>query len=287
MPEHYQNNSFLITGASGQLAKEFQRQLAGQGAAFNAPLEDQFDISKEKMINQTLDNFQPSVVINCAAYNDVEKAETDPKVFLVNTKAVEYLGKACRERNITLVHFSSDYVFDGNKNSAYLEKDLQNPLNKYGDSKYRAEKYLQEYCKNYLILRLSWMFGDGKSNFLYKLNSWLKGQSNLKIAADEFSCPTYTEDVVKITLMGIQKQLRGLFHLTNSGCCSRYAWAQYYLKQTKPKVVLRQASMSDFPSRVKRPRRSCLSNQKLSEALKINIPTWQDAVDRFVARKYF
>ena len=178
----------LIAGAGGQLGREFTDYLSGRGVDFIAPAEQDFDVTDFDSIGAAVRRIKPGIIINCAAYNQVDAAEDEPDTaFKVNAGAVRNLAALCRQENIFLVHYSSDYVFDGSKGSPYTEEDAPNL---YGKSKLEGERAVQETLRDYLIFRTSWVFGKGKQNFLYKLSSWAKEKKELRIAEDEVSCPT-------------------------------------------------------------------------------------------------
>ena len=276
---------FLITGSSGQLAKEFAAYFQEHHYAYTTPQEDDFDITDPEQIKRVVDIEHPDIFINCAAYNQVDAAEDErDKVFKVNSDAVGTLASICRQNNIFLVHFSSDYVFDGQKGSPYIENDKPNPLNVYGASKLKGEEILKRQTKDYLIFRLSWVFGDGPMNFLFKLSQWAKQNNQLKITSDEVSVPTYTEDVVKVTLEALEKGLKGLYHLTNSGYCSRYDWAKYYFQKKGEKKDIVPVPTASFNLKAKRPPFSAMDNRKITKEVGMDIPSWENAVDRFVVK---
>lgn len=278
------NKTFLIAGAGGQLAREFQKAAASQHLNLAAPSEKDFNITDKKQAADIFTKIRPDIVINCAAYNLVDEAEDVPKpAFSINADAVEGLALLCRRHKAFLVHYSSDYVFDGKKGSLYIEEDTVNPLNVYGKSKLKGEEAIKACFNDFLIFRLSWLFGDGKQNFLYKLSSWAQKNTNLKVSNDEISVPTYTQDVVKATLLSLEKGLRGLYHLTNSGYCSRYELAKYFLGQMGLNNTLEAVSMNDFKLKAKRPLFSAMSNAKITKDLNQIIPSWQDAIDRFTS----
>jgi dTDP-4-dehydrorhamnose reductase len=182
-----------------------------------------------------------------------------------------------------MVHFGSDYVFDGMKeNALYSENDPANPLNEYGKSKLSGEERVIRECRQSLVFRLSWVFGAGQQNFIYKLKTWAQNSEYLKIACDEFSVPTYTHTVVDITLKALQQGLTGRYHLTNSGFCSRYEWAKQILKQTGIAKFIRPVSMDSFTLPAKRPKFSAMSNGKISSLLHVSIPAWEDALISFL-----
>lgn len=274
---------FLVTGSLGQLSREVQGILSVRNIDFIAPSEKVWDITDFKKTKEIINEVKPDIIINCAAYNLVDEAEGNPELAdLVNNKAVENLAKICKENKIFLVHYSSDYVFDGEKQDLYIEEDLPNPLNEYGKSKLKGELAVKENLSDYLIFRLSWVIGRGKQNFLYKLRQWAEKSKVLKITADEVSVPTYTEDIVNITLTSLEKEITGLFHLTNSGYASRYELAKYFLNKMGAENIIVPVSISNFKTKAKRPMFSAMDNSKISETLDIVIPTWEESTDEFV-----
>ena len=220
------------------------------------------------------------VIINCAAYNNVDEAEKgDSFVYDVNANALKYISVVAKEKNILLVHYSSDYVFDGEKNQPYVETDPTNPLNEYGKSKLLGEQYIVESgCKN-LIFRTSWVTGQGSQNFLYKLRSWVKEKEVLQIVNDEVSVPTFTFDIVKVTIEAIEKGVRGLYHLTNTGWCSRYELAKEFFKEEQ--ITIEPVSIVTFKVVVKRPVYSKMCNEKISKDLGLEIPKWQKSLEKY------
>ena len=279
---------FLLLGAGGQLAKEFQIVAARQGLKLSAPAEEASDITNTNQLEKTVHAAKPDAIINCAAYNLVDEAQAQPSLaFAVNGDAVDHLASLCKKNNIFLVHYSSDYVFDGQKDELYIEEDGPNPINVYGESKLKGEEAVQSQLDDYLLLRLSWVFGMGQQNFLFKLWQWAKKQDVLKISSDEVSVPTYTQDVVNATFLSLEKGLKGLYHLTNSGYCSRFELAKYFFEKMQLKNKLVPTPQSEFNLKAKRPAFSAMSNGKLVRRLKKEIPDWKDAVDRYVKRTVF
>lgn len=277
---------FLITGANGQLATEFQRNIERNNSCNVIPLSrEKLDITDFNAVAEAILHYKPDIVLNCAAYNQVDKAEQDfERASKVNATGVKNLAALCCKNRALLIHFSTDYVFDGLKEGFYTEDDMPNPINNYGRSKLLGEKLLAEETDDFLLFRVSWVFGCGRQNFLYKLLELAKRNRVLKIAADQVSVPTYTEDIVKVTMAAVENGVRGLYHLTNNGYASRYEVARYYVEKARlPNVVL-PVSSDFFPTIAKRPYFSAMSNIKLSQTLKQEIPDWQDAMDRFMRR---
>jgi len=277
---------YIITGKNGQLAREFIRAFEKQSIDFIAPDESHLDISVSCKVRTVVDDYRPDVIINCAAYNLVDKAEHDKSAaFAVNTLGPHNLAKAATRQKAVLVHFSSDYVFDGTKESGlYSEDDPVNPLNEYGKSKLAGEQRVLETHDRSLILRLSWVFGPGKQNFLFKLREWTKNNEYLKIACDEFSVPTYTATIVDVTLKALEQGLNGRYHLTNSGYCSRYEWSKMALNHMGIRKFIRPVSMDSFNLPANRPKFSAMSNSSIGNILNIPIPTWEEAVESFLEK---
>lgn len=272
----------LILGSAGQLAREFIAALEEQKVPFEAPPEQTSSITDFESIARRLDSDRPEVVINCAAYNAVDAAEEDPETArLVNGRAVEHLAEQCESRNIFLVHYSSDYVFDGAKGKPYIETDETRPLNVYGESKLMGETALREIMSRCLVFRLSWVIGPGTQNFLHKLSGWAEKNPTLQVSADEVSVPTFTDDIVRITLLALEKGLQGLYHLTSTGAASRFELAEYYLKCRGLTNTVVPVPMSTFKTTARRPLFSAMANRKLQDDLNITIPTWQEGVARF------
>ena len=272
----------FITGAKGQLGGAFVNRFAQNGWDYAAADLDTLDITNPDAVMDAVMAYRPGLIINCAAYNLVDKAETEKeKAFAVNAEGPRVLALAARKLEASFVHYGSDYVFDGAKAAPYTEGDKTNPLNIYGLSKLKGEDYARQ-AEGSLILRLSWVFGRGSQNFMHKLLEWAKKPGPLKICSDEVSVPTYSEDVVTATLAALKRGLTGTWHLTNTGCCSRYDWAKLALKECGIQKEILPARMADFNLAAKRPGYSAMSNEALTRELGIKIPAWEEAVSRFI-----
>ena len=276
----------LIAGAGGQLAQEFQRVLPTSGYDVAAPNEESFNIAEAASVRHVLNTVRPDIVLNCAAYNNVDRAEIDDydTAYRVNALGPKNLALACREIGALLVHYSTDYVFDGLKEGLYTEDDLPNPINRYGETKREGELFVSSEAGQYLIFRLSWVYGDGKQNFLYKLAEWATKNPVLKIVSDQISVPTYTEDIVRVTLTAIKKGVRGLYHLTNESYAARYEVARYFLEKIGADNLVLPVTTDLFPSPAKRPYFSAMTSAKLSAMLGYDIPDWKNAIDRYVQK---
>jgi dTDP-4-dehydrorhamnose reductase len=276
---------YLIIGKNGQLGKEFVKVLSEKNKNFTAVGHEDLEIGNLSQVLDIFERIKPNLVINCSAYNFVDKAEEDyPTAYKTNSVGVRNLAYASKKFNAFLIHYSTDYVFDGKKEGLYTEKDQPNPLNEYGKSKYLGEIYLKEENENSLIFRVSWVFGEGKQNFIYKLQQWAENNEYLKVAYDEISVPTYTGRIVEITLKSIEKGISGLFHLTNSGYASRYEWAKAILKYKKVKKFIYPVSSDIFNLPAKRPKFSAMDNSQIKKELSIEIPSWEEELKIFLAK---
>jgi dTDP-4-dehydrorhamnose reductase len=268
----------LITGASGQLAKAFIKHFERNSGDFLSPSEQDLDITDKSKISKIFNIYKPDAVINCAAYTNVEKAEQDPSAaYLINKTAVSYLLEESSKINAKFVHFGTDYIFDGKKNDLYTENDIPNPLNEYGKTKLAGEKEVLSY-KNGLVCRLSWVIGNGQQNFLYKFSGWVKNNKTIKVSNDEISVPCFAFDTAKYVTTAIDKGLTGLYHLTNSSKASRYELAVEFAGLMNFDNDIIPVPMAEFPSKVKRPMFTAMSNKKISEELKVNIPEWKESL---------
>jgi len=274
---------FLITGAKGQLGTEFVRVLEEKNQKFYAFGKEELDIGNLEKVLEVFKSLRPDVVINCAAYNLVDKAEEErEKAFRVNALGPRNLAFACKKYGVFLIHYSTDYVFNGKKEGLYTEEDEPDPLSEYAKSKYLGEVFVKEESEDHLIFRVSWVYGRGKQNFIYKLMQWVEKQEYLRISCDEFSVPTSTKTIVEVSLKALNSGLKGLYHLVNSGYGSRYEWAQEVLKIKKIKKFIYPVYQSEFNLPAKRPRFSAMSNEKLCKILGIKIRHWKEELESFL-----
>ena len=275
----------LIVGAKGQLGSEFLRKFPDAVAVDY----EECDVGNLDEVLKLFESVRPSLVINCSAYNLVDRAEVEfDKAFRVNALGVRNLAYACRKFGAFLVHYSTDYVFDGEKLEApYEEGDPPNPLNSYGRSKLAGERYLrEELSARYLTFRVSWVYGRGKQNFVYKLLSWAKENPYLKVVCDEVSVPTSTRTIVEFTVKALDAGLTGLFHLVNNGQASRYEWAKAAFRVLGVKKFIRPVPASSFSLPAKRPLFSAMSPKRLEGALSLEVPYWEEELYNFLLEIY-
>ena len=273
----------LITGAGGQLGREMAKICHEQGMDVFAADSKMLDITDFSAVKQVFAEFSPGWVINCAAYNAVDQAETEWKrAYLVNGYGPKHLALAAAEQGAVLVHYSSDYVFDGKNTSPYTVADIPRPLSRYGTSKLLGEQMVRYHCPRHYVIRTAWVFGKGKENFVEKVRAWGRANDEIRVVDDQVSTPTFTTDLAGATLDLLETGLYGLHHLTNSGSCSRYAWAKKVLETEGWEGTLLPAKTSDFPAPAERPLYSVLDNFGTAEAIGRRMPPWEDAVERYL-----
>ncbi|MDI3478489.1 MAG: dTDP-4-dehydrorhamnose reductase [Thermoanaerobacterium sp.] len=271
----------LITGAKGQLGQAFQKKFEQLNIEYLAKGSKELDITKMDQLRDLIQSENGIThIINCAAYNYVDKAEEEwEKAYQINGLGVRNLSIISNEINAELIHYSTDYVFSGKKGE-YTIYDTPDPINKYGESKALGEREATQ-AQRYYLIRTSWVFGVGKDNFAKKVITWSQNSKELKITTDEKSAPTYTLDLVEATLDLIKQKAYGLYHITNTPC-TRYEWAEYILKKIGWQGTLMQAKRSDFNLPAQRPESSVLNNFGYTEVTGKKMPDWKDATDRFL-----
>ena len=274
----------LITGANGQLGYDFQRLFDTLKVKYIATDVADFDITNEKSIDDFfLKHNNISLIINCAAYNDVDKAEIDSDFcMLLNSRAPLNLAKKAKEIGATFVTYSTDFVFDGDIRDPYTEEDIPNPPSVYAKSKRMGEEaVLAEYDKSFVI-RTSWVFGIANNNFNKQVINWSKTRDELNIVDDQVSVPTYSKDLAYFSWKLIETKKYGLYHMSNSGICSKYDQAKYVLDNIGWTGKLGTSKTEDFNLPAKRSKFSKLDSTKLENMVGEKIPSWQNAIDRFL-----
>ena len=277
---------YLITGARGQLATEITGLLDRRSAEYKAFNEFELDITSASDVLSAVEGERPEVVINCAAYNAVDAAEAEwRKAFMINGTGVRNLALACEKQGAVLVHFGTDFVFDGTKGTPYTIVDAPNPICRYGESKLLGEMYVRDLLTRFFLIRLSWVFGSGEFSFPTKVLEWASRNRKLRIVDDQTASPAYAVDLAAAIFDLIGTGAYGLYHMTNSGRCSRYEWARFILEKTGWDGELEPAKSVEFDTPAKRPPYSVLENFPLKETIGYELPTWQEATEKFLRNK--
>lgn len=283
----------LLFGKIGQLGWELQRALQplGQVIALEYP---EIDMANSVSIREAVRQNQPNVVINATAYTAVDKAESEQELaYAINATGPGVLAEEARNLNAVLIHYSTDYVFDGAKGQPYVETDATNPLNVYGKSKLAGEQAIQAAGGAHLIFRTAWVYSTRRDSFVGKVLQWARQNSNLKIVSDQVSNPTWARMLAETTALLIARsaanpaayfhKYSGVYHLAGSGYTSRFEWAQEILKndpQRDEQIVgtLEAALTKDFPTPAQRPLFSVLDCTRFEEAFDLSLPEWRAAL---------
>jgi dTDP-4-dehydrorhamnose reductase len=275
----------IVTGASGQVGKEIIL-LCEQENLECIPLNSSTDITNKEALRSVFSSIQNiDFVVNCAAYTAVDKAEDEPeKAYAVNATGVENLAVLCKEFDVPLIHLSTDFVFSGEKASAYCETDIPNSVNVYGKSKYEGEKVLQKIWQKHLILRVSWVFGKYGNNFVKTILRLATERETLNVVGDQKGCPTAAEDIARVVIELIQKmqsgnQLWGIYHYVGEPVTTWYDFALEIvsLLQEKQNISLKKlnkVTSEEYVTKAKRPKNSELLVEKITSDYGIKRKGW-------------
>ncbi|MFK8302441.1 dTDP-4-dehydrorhamnose reductase [Capnocytophaga stomatis] len=274
--------NILVTGASGQLGSEIQHIENKIGNYFFTDASD-LDISDRQAISDFVKKNNIQIVVNCAAYTNVDKAEDDIQTAnLINNIAVGCLAEVCRENNASLIHISTDYVFGGTKNTPYSETDPTEPLGIYGRTKLEGEKAIQNSDIDYLIIRTSWLYSlSFGHNFVKTIQRLSSERNELKVVFDQVGTPTNARDLAAFIVHIIEKDLykkREVYHFSNEGVCSWFDFATEIVRMSGNDCLVRPCLSSEFPSKVKRPSYSVLDKSKLKNDFNYTISHWKEAL---------
>jgi len=273
----------LLTGANGQLGQDYQKLFEEQNIEYIATDYKELDITNIDTLRNFVKDKNISHIINCAAYNDVDRAESEAeKAFLLNRDAPENLAEVAKEIDAVFVTYSTDFVFDGTKGSPYIEEDQPNPISVYAASKYQGEQIVLSSYKKSFVIRTSWVFGMGNNNFTKQIIGWSGKKDSLNIVDDQRSSPTYSWDLAGYSWNLIQTNKYGLYHLSNSGECSKYEQAKYILDCIAWNGNLGTAKTADFNLPAKRSTYTKLDSSKIESVIGKRIPTWQSGIKRFL-----
>jgi dTDP-4-dehydrorhamnose reductase len=284
----------LVLGSNGQVGWQLQRALAPLGDVI-ALDRSRADISKPGQIHAIVNESKPRVIVNAAAYTAVDKAEQDSAgAYSANSSGVEELAELAAQQRALLVHYSTDYVFDGENPLAYVETDNPNPLSVYGASKFRGEQAIIDSGCEHLIFRTSWVFATRGSNFIKTMLRLASERTELRVVADQWGAPTSAELIADVTAHAIRDVLSqrapgGLYHLTASGKTSWHEYANFILEQAQQygadlrTYSSKGISTAEYPLPAKRPANSLLDTTKLQNAFQLSLPDWRHHVQRTVS----
>ncbi len=279
----------LVLGASGQLGSELIRQLTEEQAI--GLTRSETDVTDPSALVQALARFRPQTVFNCAAYVKVDDAEEEPETaFRINSLAPLILARLCADRQITLVHISTDYVFDGRKGGPYTELDPPQPLNVYGTTKLMGEIFVRGYCPNHFVVRTAGLYGLSGSrakggSFLDRIFQQVQQKMTPKVVSDQITSPTFTADLAK-ALIGLSlTPYFGLYHIVNTGYCSWHQFAVAALRLAGIQAEVEAITSKEMQRKAKRPSFSALTSVRLLSAGVAPLRSWEEALKDFVSRK--
>ena len=273
----------LITGANGQLGHDFQRIFQERNLDFIATDYKELDITNIDAVRKFVKDKNIDLIINCAAYNNVDKAEEEKEIcYKLNAYAPRDLALVAKEIGADYITYSTDFVFDGSKTTPYTEEDTPKPLSVYSEAKAEGERLVLEAYDKSFVIRTSWVFGIANNNFNKQVINWSKSRDVLGIVDDQVSTPTYSYDLALYSLKLIETKKYGLYHLCNSGIASKYDQAKYVLDQIGWKGILNRAKSEDFKLLARRTKYSKLDSSKLETIIGEKIPSWQNGINRFL-----
>jgi dTDP-4-dehydrorhamnose reductase len=277
----------LITGVSGQVGHALMREL-NDHELIGLTRQD-CDLTNPDQIKEVIDHYQPELIINPAAYTKVDQAEDEPELaFQINRDAPKVMAEKAREYNIPLIHFSTDYVFDGDKKEAYLEDDPTHPLGVYGQSKCAGEEVVQEVGGLTYIFRTSWVYSDIGHNFYLTMKKLSSERDELKVVADQGGVPTsnqFIAEQIKHIIPQLNETNTGIYHLVPDGSCSWHEFAKEIISQSNPQFNLEHLhaiQTHEFPTKTKRPKNSVLNNAKIKQTFILNPKNWSQALEKVI-----
>lgn len=272
----------LVTGVNGQLGHDIVNECKKRDIEVVGVDVEEMDITNVKRVEKVIKYGNYDAVIHCAAWTAVDKAEDEAELCSkVNVDGTNNIANVCRELNIPMMYFSTDYVFDGQGENEWKEYDKRNPLNVYGQTKYEGELIVEELPKHFIV-RIAWVFGVNGNNFVKTMLRLGKERGAVSVVNDQIGSPTYTYDLSKLVVDMIQTDKYGIYHVTNEGLCSWYEFACEIFKQANMDVEVTAVNSSAFPARAKRPNNSRMSKEMLDKNGFNRLPLWQDALSRYL-----
>ncbi|NIA15386.1 MAG: dTDP-4-dehydrorhamnose reductase [Nitrospiraceae bacterium] len=275
----------LIFGAKGQLGRDLLERFALDGEILGVDLPE-IDITDPEAAAKLVSGFAPDLVVNAAAYTNVEKAEEDRgAAFAVNEAGARHVAAAAGERGLPVVYYSTDYVFDGAKREPYEPGDPIAPLGVYAESKAVGERATAEANPRHFIMRTAWLYGPGGNHFIEKILRAAASRPSLRVVQDECGSPTHTYDLAEATRALCQTDAYGIYHAVNEGACTRYEFAKAIIAAAGLGVRVEPCGSEEFPTVAPRPLYSVLSNQKLEKATGFAMRPWRDALAHYMQRR--
>lgn len=273
----------LVTGYTGQLGYDVVREGEKRGISILGIGREEVDITYEAEVYQYVQKINPDVIIHCAAYTAVDKAEDDKETcWNVNVLGTKYIATVAKKVNAKLMYISTDYVFDGEGEQPFEEVDKPNPVCYYGLTKYEGEKIVRDSLNEHFIVRISWVFGINGNNFIKTMLRLSETRNKLNVVGDQYGSPTYTFDLARLLIDMIQTKKYGIYHASNEGLCTWAEVALQIFRQANRDVTVNSISTEEYPTRAVRPKNSRMSKQKLIDNGFELLPKWQDALKHYL-----
>ena len=287
--------NILVTGANGQLGNEMRIVSKGSSDRYIFTDVEELDILDKKAVMDCVRREKIEVVVNCAAYTNVDKAEDEPAFAeKLNATAVGYLAEACKDNGATLIHISTDYVFGGNEgNTPKTEDEKANPTGVYGKTKLLGERAIEKVGCKHIIIRTAWLYSEFGHNFVKTMRKLTAEKDTLKVVFDQIGTPTYALDLAEViklfierlkTANGQQPIANGIYHFSNEGVTSWYDFAKEICELSGNKCDIQPCHSDEFPSKVKRPSYSVLDKTKIKNKLNITIPHWKESLKKCISK---
>ena len=272
----------LVTGVKGQLGYDVMNELAGRGHEGIGVDIQEMDITDAASVEKVITEAAPDAVIHCAAYTAVDAAEDNVDLCRrVNAGGTENIARVCKALNCKMMYISTDYVFNGQGTRPWEPDDKREPLNVYGQTKYEGELAV-ETLEKFFLVRIAWVFGVNGRNFIKTMMNLGKTRDHLTVVADQIGSPTYTYDLARLLVDMIETDKYGRYHATNEGLCSWYEFACEIFKQAGMNVTVSPVTSDQYPAKAKRPMNSRMDKSKLDEMGFKRLPSWQDALGRYL-----
>ena len=272
----------LVTGVKGQLGYDVMNELAGRGHEGIGVDIQEMDITDAASVEKVITDAAPDAVIHCAAYTAVDAAEDNVDLCRrVNAGGTENIARVCKALNCKMMYISTDYVFNGQGTRPWEPDDKREPLNVYGQTKYEGELAV-ETLEKFFLVRIAWVFGVNGKNFIKTMLNLGKTRDHLTVVADQIGSPTYTYDLARLLVDMIETDKYGRYHATNEGLCSWYEFACEIFKQAGMNVTVSPVTSDQYPAKAKRPMNSRMDKSKLDEMGFKRLPSWQDALGRYL-----
>lgn len=274
----------VVTGITGQLGHDVVIEGQKRGFEMIGVSQEVLDITDQKAVQEKIKSLQPDAIIHCAAYTAVDNAEENKALcWDVNVNGTKYLASAAKEVGAKCIYISTDYVFDGEGTTPFTEKDTPDPVGYYGLTKYEGEKAVQSLLDSYFIVRISWVFGINGNNFIKTMLRLAETRDELNVVGDQYGSPTYTFDLAKLLLDMVVTEKYGVYHASNEGFTNWAQFATEIFHTAGKSVKVNSITTEEYPTKAVRPKNSRMSKEKLVANGFHRLPTWQDALKRYIA----